>query len=75
VANTELSSWTIYDRPKDYPHGYIARRFVINGAGPIPTDEAIVGPIEQMRTLFESRGLVCFPLVQGDEPQIVETWM
>jgi hypothetical protein len=66
-----LSMWTIYERPKDYPEGYIARRF----ESIMPTDDTLTGELEELREIFINAGLFKLPRSEGDEPQIVETWL
>ena len=69
-----LTIWTIYDKPKDHPDGFIARRF--DAAGElIPTDDTMTGELEDMREVFWKAGLLKLTRQEGDEPQIVESWM
>jgi hypothetical protein len=73
-----LSMWTVYERPRDFPESFVARRFEI-GAGaeePTPTADVVVANgLEQLHRAFERAGLVVITHSDGDEPQIVETWM
>lgn len=71
----KLNIWTIYDRPTDYPSGFIARLFVDFK----PSDTTMTGP-----TLDAVRGAIqhITPYVlsriernENDEPQIVESWI
>lgn len=65
--------WTIYDHPKDYPCGFIARLWY----GETPTDQCLHAPdIVQIRELVVEAG-GSMPLVRdsGDDPCIVETWV
>jgi len=70
-----LAMYTIYDRPKDYPAEFVARRFDI-GAG-----TALPGPVvARGKTLAEVRaqlppGLYNLGRNPEDEPQIVESWV
>jgi hypothetical protein len=70
-----LSMWTIYDRPKDYPDGYIARRFDCTALGPVATQHAYPGELELIRETLRAAGLVRMDRLPDDEPQIVETWL
>lgn len=73
-----LHMWTIYERPLDAPDSYVVRRFEVGGkaGGWRATDEAYRAPaIEPLRLMLEARGLTCMPRLDGDEPQIVETWL
>jgi hypothetical protein len=71
-----LVIWTIYDRPKDHPYGFIARRFEVGGGGGITaTDHALITDLEGLREIFAKAGLVNICRQEGDEPQIVESWV
>lgn len=75
MTDDRLSSWTIFDRPKDYPDGYIARRFQISSGRVIPTLDTMTGSLDEMRATFLARGLICFQRAKSDDAKIVETWM
>jgi len=70
-----LSIWTVYDRPKDHPEGFIARQFEITAGRAKATDSRLVGPLESIRHALGSAGLVCLPRHQNDEPHVVESWI
>ena len=71
-----LTLWTIYDHPRDFPHCFVARKFLVAAAGPVPTEELIISAdLARIRTIFASRGLSCLARDPGDEPQIVESWL
>jgi hypothetical protein len=71
-----LSMWTVYERPKDYSCGFVARRFEVTGLGPQPTPMTIkclkLAPIREKLT---RAGLVRLDRNEEDEPKIVETWL
>jgi hypothetical protein len=70
--------WTIFDRPRDFPNGVIARRFRCVLPAPVPTSDTITGAsVEAVRAEIERRypDLVLFPCQPGDDPNIVETWL
>jgi len=69
----QLTQWTIYDRPRDHPVGFIARRFEISGSI-TPTEDTLSGELEHLREVFERAGLVKIARSESDEPQIVESW-
>jgi hypothetical protein len=71
VRRGVLPMWTIYDRPKDHPDGFIARRF----ESIMPTGDTLTGELEELRAIFINAGLFKLPRSDGDEPQIVETWL
>jgi hypothetical protein len=66
-----LPMWTIFDRPKDHPDGFIARRF----ESIMPTGDTLTGELEAIREIFINAGLFRLPRSADDEPQIVETWL
>lgn len=70
----KLSVWTIYDRPSDHPQGYIARLYEV-GAETEATGTTIVGTLEQIRFWLERAGLVNICRQEGDDPNIVESWI
>lgn len=72
---TELSLWTIYRQPRDYPHGYVLRRHVASAKGSRPTEDAFYAYTLAEIRLLVPPGLVCIGREDGDEPQIVETWL
>jgi hypothetical protein len=72
----KLAIWTIYDRPKDHPEGFIARRFEVGGGGaPVATEHALTGELKTLRDAFESAGLFKMAREAADETQIVESWL
>lgn len=73
----ELHMWAIYERPSDYPHNTVARRFVVRQGlkDPVLTNEVMVGTIENMRLHFERQGLHRLSAMPGDVPSLVEYWL
>jgi hypothetical protein len=71
-----LAVWTIYDRPKDHPNGFIARRFEIgHKVGPLATSDVLTGKLEALREAFEGAGLVKMARSERDPPHLVESWL
>lgn len=70
-----LEMWTIYQRPRDYPCGYVVRRSII-GAGIVRADKVAiyVKDIHEARAMIPA-GKVCLPPDEGDDPVILETWL
>ena len=67
-----LPIWTIYDHPRDYPTGFIARKFLLDQ----PTDETIAAPtLDEIREAMWRRGLTPLHRSPDDDPVIVETWI
>lgn len=76
ISRDILSIWTLYDHPKDYPAGFIARRWEVYATGPVPTDDAVMAnDLETLREHFRDCGLYCMPRQPGDDPVIIETWI
>jgi hypothetical protein len=71
----KLSLWTVYDHPVDFPNSYVARRFEVNADGPVATGDLIQGELDAIRKSFHQAGLTCLTRNEGDEPQIVESWL
>jgi hypothetical protein len=69
-----VAIWTVYERPKDYPQGYVARRFVIKANLPISTEETMFGLTPDDVRAQLPKGLIRIERDPEDEPQIVETW-
>jgi hypothetical protein len=71
-----LSIWTVYDKPRDYPHCYVALRFEIRPEGPVATEDKIIGTdLDVIRGYLVMHGLTVLSREPGDEPNIVETWL
>lgn len=71
-----LSFWTIYDKPDDYPHCFVARRFEVRRgiAEPFRTADAIISAdLEAVRSQLP-QGLSLIPRELNDAPHIVESW-
>jgi len=73
----QLTMWTIYDHPSDFPNVYVARCHIAT-----PPDQA--GPTEHtlectdlqfIRAAMVGAGLTCLMRAQTDDPKIVETWL
>lgn len=71
---TEIVVWTIFERPLDYPEGFVTRRQRAT-AGRIEVDEfKYCSPsLEQARSHVPA-GLHCLPRQEGDPPFLVEVW-
>jgi hypothetical protein len=71
-----LSMWTVYERPRDYACGFVARRFEITRDGPKPTQMTLKClELEPIREKLANAGMVRLDRNPEDEPQIVETWV
>ena len=71
-----LTIWTVYEKPRDYPTGWIARMHEVGGAVVKPTGHVIKAvELEPIREKLARAGLVCIPRQEGDQRQIVESWI
>ena len=76
VKRGALTMWTIYERPKDYPCGFVARMFEIGSGQPKPTAKTIKSiDLDPIQEKLINAGLTCIPRSEEDEPQIVENWV
>jgi hypothetical protein len=67
--------WTVYERPNDFPQGYVARRWVIAGGKATPTQTAFTAStLDEIRRNF-APWFTCLPREPSDDPVIVETWL
>lgn len=70
-----LIIWTIYERPLDYPDGFVARPWEVRGAGePIPGDAHYFQTLEGARN-FLPEGMYRLGRSPGDDGTITESWI
>lgn len=75
MSEPVMSLWTVYYKPKDWPHGYIARRHEIRPNESCPTEDTIkADTLESLRRQLPE-GLVCTARHPDDDPVIVEVWL
>ncbi|WP_448167720.1 hypothetical protein [Burkholderia ambifaria] len=73
-----FSMWVIYERPSDYPNGYVARRCYAKSDGGVLVShrEFFTGDtLEEVRAHLKPFGLYRIDRDPRDEAQIVETWL
>lgn len=66
-----LQIWVIYERPSDFPTGYVARKFLLD----TPTETALYSTTLQGIRSQLPAGLYCIPKHPQDEPTIREIWL
>ena len=72
VTNFEM--WVIYDKPKDFPDKYVARKWIVDEK-PVPTGEVLTGnTLNEIRTKLP-RDLYKVNRSPWDDACIVETWV
>jgi hypothetical protein len=76
-----MSMWTVYFNPSDFPGKYVARRFdifrnkTISGEHSLPSIEHFVADsLQEIRERIPF-GMVCLMRSEGDDANIVETWV
>ena len=71
-----LATWVIFERPRDYPNGFVVRRQVAARCGGIWVDPIAVGvaTLEQARAEVPV-GSTNMGRFDGDDPAIKETWI
>lgn len=73
-----LVTFTIYEKPKDYPDKFVVRRWAVVRGRPNPVPDpkawAVADSLEMARKALPP-GLVCTQRYPGDDPVIVETWV
>jgi len=71
-----LAMWVVYDRPKDFPVGWIARRWLVTRDGPVATADILAADsIETIRAMMQENGLTRLPRDPSDDKPIVEVWL
>jgi hypothetical protein len=71
-----LTIWTVYERPRDYACGFIARAFEVTSTGPKPTGHVIKClDLEPIQEKLHRAGLTCLQRDENDEREIVESWI
>jgi hypothetical protein len=74
-----LSIFTVYENPRDYPGRFVVRRFEVSADTVQPDALAVViaNTLDQARAAIrrEHPGAIRLPRADGDEPQIVESWI
>jgi len=75
-----LSIFTVYRNPRDYPGSFVVRRFEVTADGctqraPLPL--VVTDTLDEARAAVHRAhpGAVCMARSDGDEPQIVESWI
>jgi hypothetical protein len=71
-----LSTWTIYDHPKDQPHHYVVREWqVIRGQRDAIPAQAYLAPTLEIARRLIPAGLMCLHRRPEDDSVILETWI
>jgi len=73
-AERELSMYTIYEHPKDYPDNYIVRRWVAKNGFTEPREAILTDTLDEARRVVPY-GLYRMEPDPTDDTTIVETWI
>lgn len=71
----ELVGWTIFERPRDFPEGYVVKRWTSRPDGTV--DDLVkqfASTLQQARAQVPP-GLTCLPRFFDDDPAILEVWL
>lgn len=77
VPKGALVLFVVYERPRDFPRSFVVRRHYVLEGGAMQAEAvplAVVDTLEQARAALPP-GLHQIARADGDEPQIVETWL
>ena len=70
-----LEIWTVYEKPRDWPEGWVTRCFRVGpGHHGEPGEAFFCTTLEDARKCIPP-GLYCMPRQPNDDPVIVETWI
>ncbi len=71
-----LNIWTVYDHPLDFPDCFVARLFLTDADGPVPTSVCFRSEsLDHIRATLADQGLTVMPRMDGDDAKIVEVWL
>jgi hypothetical protein len=71
-----ITFWVIYDRPKDFPDGYVLRAQWATKGGITASQEAWYSKtIDNLHSLLPMWALTRMGPYPGDDPCIAEVWM
>jgi hypothetical protein len=73
-VSEDLVIWTIYDRPLDYPGGFVVVPWTIRGGTQLRGDSLRAGTLEEARALVPA-GLYCLGRDPNDDMAIAESWI
>jgi hypothetical protein len=73
-AENDLLTWTIYERPADFPDSYVVRPHSSRVACPLSVHFERRN-LESVRAALEGLGLTRLERAPSDDPCILETWI
>ncbi len=69
-----MSIWTIYAQPKDFPEGYVVRRWMVGPGKASPAEAYTAETLEDARQGIPP-GLHRMERTPEDDPAILESWI
>lgn len=70
-----LYLWVVYDRPRDYPHCFVARRWEIRAGVAAPCRDCLFSPtLSELRAALPA-GLTRIDPHPNDDRCILEVWL
>ena len=76
MNDKQLTMWTVYDHPEDFPDAFIAREWLVTSSGAVASGTVIKSrSLARIRHELASYGLTCLTRSPEDDPVIVETWI
>ena len=69
-----LPMWVVYDHPRDFPDGFIARKWWVGSTAEPTLVKLSSGTLEGVRALLP-RGFYRIERYHADDPCIVEVWL
>jgi hypothetical protein len=74
-VSDDLPMWTVFERPDDYPDGFIARLFLVRHSVVRATTTVVFGDtLDDVRAQLPP-DLYNLGRQAGDKPSVVETWI
>lgn len=72
-----LPMWVVYDHPRDYPHGFIARLWLTLPTAEVTDDTLTADTLEELREKIQAHApwMVMLTRHPIDDPAIIETWL
>jgi hypothetical protein len=70
----DLTVWTIYAHPLDYPNGYVVAEWITDGTGPKRGTALYAPDLDAARKLIPPN-LYRMNRSPDDDPTIAETWL
>jgi hypothetical protein len=70
----DLTVWTIYERPADFPEGFVVRPWTVKRGQSVPGAAYVARTLEDAREAVPA-GLYRMDRDVNDDPRIVETWI